>query len=379
MRNRTQRGNPQYVKEVLDSKNEPFGPNGAENAAEDLSWFKIEDIEELPDKEPEIIIAGLLRIGEKLGITAGSKSFKSWMLLCTGYCISNGLDFIGFKTTQSKVLVIDLELSRWGLKRRLKRIQKELGKAELTNIKVCSLKGKSKFFCKNFDKVKDIIKAGEFKVVILDPVYKFLLGQDESSNGLVADMLDDLTMFCMESNVAMIYVHHHSKGNQAGKESLDRGSGAGAWSRDPDAVFDLSDHKDSTKEERIYSAEITVREFPPVEKFVVRWKYPLLVRDDQGLDPSELKEKVGGTGGKKGDSDERIITALRTAECIGGIEALKAGQLQQVTGVKHRTFYEAIKRLQPSRVVKSAMVKGGYQLSVSERQKAESDLNHDSE
>ena len=37
----------------------------------------------------------------------------------------------------------------------------------------------------------------------------------------------------------MIYCHHHSKGSQGGKKSMDRASGSGVFARDPDALLDL--------------------------------------------------------------------------------------------------------------------------------------------
>jgi RecA-family ATPase len=253
-----------------------------DGSKDDLSWLNFEDYDELPDIEPEAVIEGLLRVGEKLGITAGTKRFKTWLLLYIAYCISNGIDFLGFKTKKAKVIFFDLELSRNGIKRRLRRIQKAVGSGDFKNLKICSLRGKASLFCQNFEKIKTRIIEEGARVVIIDPVYKFLLSKDESSNGVVADILERLTTFCMEADVASIYVHHHSKGNQAGKESLDRGSGAGAWSRDPDAILDLVEHKDSTQEERILTAEITVRDFPPIENFVVRWNFPLLERDTGG-------------------------------------------------------------------------------------------------
>jgi hypothetical protein len=157
--------------------------------------------------------------------------------------------------------------------------------------------------------------------VITDPIYKFLLNKDENSNGVVANILDDLTVFCMESGVALIYVHHHSKGNQAEKKSIDRASGAGAWSRDPDAILDLAEHNEDSKDERIYTAEITVRDFPPVEKFVMRWKFPVPVRDEDGLDPDKLKKAAQG-GHPQGDAEDKIIVALRTAECVADLPGL---------------------------------------------------------
>lgn len=320
----------------------------------------------MPDDEPQRVIENLLRVGEKLGITSGSKSFKTWLLLYIGFCIANGLDFLGYKTTKSKVIVFDLELSRNSLKRRLKRIQKTLGAGDFENIKLCSLRGKARLFCRSFESIKDQIAAAGFKVVIIDPVYKFLLGREENSNGIVADMLDRLTVFCMEARVALLYVHHHSKGNQAAKESLDRGSGAGAWARDPDALMDITTHKQWTKEEPIYTRSITVRDFPPIEDFVVRWKFPVLVRDELGLDPAELKQPDKG-GRPKDDNTEVIMAVFRAFEGTGGATAK---QISEATLISKRTIQRRIKELIPARLAK-APLKNGFQLSLSEAAKME--------
>jgi hypothetical protein len=265
-----------------------------------------------------------------------------------------------------KVVVFDLELSRWGLQKRLRRIQKEMGKGDFRNLKVVSLRGKVRAFCKNISIVQEQIKAAGFKVVIIDPVYKFLLGKEESSNGIVADVLEQLTTFCMEAGVACIYVHHHSKGNQSEKDSLDRGSGAGAWSRDPDSILDLIKHSEDAKVERIYTAEITVREFPPIEKFVVRWEFPLLVRDEQGLDPEDIKKP--SKGGRSGaESLDKILIALRTAECVCEQPGLSATAIERVTGLCRKTVYNIVGK-NPKQIVKAPLVKG-FQLSVQERQK----------
>lgn len=44
---------------------------------------------------------------------------------------------------------------------------------------------------------------------------------------------------CNELGCAVIYCHHHSKGSQGGKRSMDRASGSGVFARDPDAMLDL--------------------------------------------------------------------------------------------------------------------------------------------
>ena len=42
-----------------------------------------------------------------------------------------------------------------------------------------------------------------------------------------------------ELGCSVIYCHHHSKGSQGGKKSMDRASGSGVFARDPDALIDL--------------------------------------------------------------------------------------------------------------------------------------------
>jgi RecA-family ATPase len=46
---------------------------------------------------------------------------------------------------------------------------------------------------------------------------------------------------CTELGCAVIYCHHHSKGSQSGKRSMDRASGSGVFARDPDALLDLTE------------------------------------------------------------------------------------------------------------------------------------------
>jgi len=330
-----------------------------------LNWLKGEAVEQLPDTEPEVIIEGLLHIGEKLGITAASKSFKTWLLLYLAYAIANGLPFLGRKTRRSRVIFFDLELSPWGIRRRLERIQKELGEGDFENLKVCSLRGKASRFCTHLVEVTNWVKEQKFEVVFIDPAYKFLLGKEENSNGVVAGVLEELTEFCASANVALIYVHHHSKGSQAAKDSLDRGSGAGAWSRDPDVVLDLTEHDESTKEDRLFCCEITVREFAPLPKFVVCWQFPLLVLDRQDRDPEKLKCPPSKNGRPKNENEEIILAVIRAFEPEGGV---KTKAISEATLIHVRTVRRRLKALSPHKVVKSVL-KGGFQLSVAEAQR----------
>ena len=78
------------------------------------------------------------------------------------------------------------------------------------------------------------------------------------------------------------------------KDARDRAAGAGAWARDPDCLLDLTEHEAWTKENQIFTAEFTLCDFRPIENFVLRWEFPLVVLDETGLDPHELKQPAKG-------------------------------------------------------------------------------------
>ena len=89
------------------------------------------------------------------------------------------------------------------------------------------------------------------------------------------------------TGASVVFAAHFTKGNQAGKESIDRISGGGSLNRDPDGLVTLTRHET----DHAFTVDFTLRDFAPIEPFVVKWEYPLLVRDNY-LDP----EKINNTG-----------------------------------------------------------------------------------
>jgi len=87
---------------------------------------------------------------------------------------------------------------------------------------------------------KVVRKASQkgYKAIILDPIYKVITGDENSASDMAAfcNMFDWISS---KLGCAMIYCHHHSKGSQGQKSSIDRSSGSGVFARDPDAILDL--------------------------------------------------------------------------------------------------------------------------------------------
>lgn len=64
---------------------------------------------------------------------------------------------------------------------------------------------------------------------------------DENSADQMAKFCNQFDLVCRELGCAVIYCHHHSKGAQGGKRSMDRASGSGVFARDPDAMLDMTE------------------------------------------------------------------------------------------------------------------------------------------
>lgn len=332
--------------------------NGAEP-----DWAKPKSFDELERTPPTELIRGIFYGGGKMGVAAGSKSLKTWLLLHLTYCLANGLKFLGYPTKKICVGYFDFELPEFAIRHRLGLIRAHLGgQGTMENIKIWALRGKVRKFRKDRAKFVELVSRHAIDVAIIDPLYKFLIGQNENDNSIVADLLEDLAEYCDLTGVAVIYVHHHSKGNQSGKEAIDRTSGAGTWGRDPDTLLDLTEHEDSTPQETILTAEFITRLFEKPDKFVVRWEVPVLVRDDGGLNPEDLKQPKRG-GRPKKDLAAEILAILRMSDSEGGATS-KA--LAESTLTTIRTVQRRLKELMPEKVTRAPAI-NGYQLALAER------------
>jgi archaellum biogenesis ATPase FlaH len=265
-----------------------------------LDWFQEKKVEELTAIEPAQIIEGMLYAGQKMNITGGSKQFKSWLLLYIAYCNANGLEIFGcFNTARSKVAIIDFELLSYSIRKRLETIRKALEIqgifGNFDGLRVFSLRGLSRKFKGNLDAVCQYLRDHGFKVIVFDPMYKMMIGGDENSNSFVAEILERMTEFCMQCDTVLYYVHHHSKGSQGEKEAIDRGSGAGSFSRDGDTLIDFTPHETTSKTKPVFTVTITVRDFNPIDDFVVYWEFPLFIKDVSGLNPTDLKKRKSGS------------------------------------------------------------------------------------
>jgi hypothetical protein len=237
-------------------------------------------------KDASVIIEGMLAKGDLSLITAGSKSFKSWLALQIALCTANGIPFLGRQTIATKTLVLNFELKPPSIKNRLRAIANRL-KCGQKNLYTWNLRNKpiTPAFLEHLTRT---IREQGFGLVILDPLYSMYGVVDcdnvENSNPAMTELLSTIRAACEQAGSAVIIIHHHAKGDSATKASIDRASGAGALGRFPDFVMSLVRHESPNA----YVVEIDFRDFPPCDPFVIRRENSIMVLDED-LDPASKK------------------------------------------------------------------------------------------
>lgn len=224
---------------------------GKENWNEWREWIESVN-DDLPDPEsmadvwdnlPSLappLIDGVLRQGHKMLIAGPSKAGKSYALIELCCAIAEGKKWLEWNCTQGRVMYVNLELDRASCLHRFKDVYTALGITpnNLSNIDIWNLRGRSVPMDKLAPKLIRRASKQNYIAIIIDPIYKVITG-DENSADQMAHFCNQFDKVCTELGCAVIYCHHHSKGAQGGKRSMDRASGSGVFARDPDALIDL--------------------------------------------------------------------------------------------------------------------------------------------
>lgn len=193
----------------------------------------------LPELSP-CLIDGVLRKGHKMLIAGPSKAGKSFLQIELCIAIAEGKKWLQWHCAQGRVMYVNLELDRASCLHRFKDVYEalKLPPKSLKNIDIWNLRGKSVPMDKLAPKLIRRAAKKDYVAIIIDPIYKVITG-DENSADQMANFCNQFDKVCTELGCAVIYCHHHSKGSQGGKKSMDRASGSGVFARDPDALLDL--------------------------------------------------------------------------------------------------------------------------------------------
>jgi hypothetical protein len=285
---------------------------------------------------PPELVKGLIHQGTKTALGGGSKSMKTWTQMDLALSVAYGLPFLGHSTKQGQVLIVNLEVQDWACLARLKAIshaKKIVTNCSQSPLDVWNLRGYAASHETIIPTIRERIQKN-YALVIIDPIYKIYGNLDENKAGDITLLMNNVEDLAVQSGSAVVFAAHFSKGNQGAKESIDRISGSGVFARDPDSLLIFTKHE----EPDCFTVEPTIRNMPPVEPFVVRWQYPLMVVDDM-LDPTKLKK-----GGRPKRYTETMIF-----DCMPEIPTEPAA-LYELVSIKYSmsksTFYDLLEKLE---------------------------------
>ncbi|MEM7384482.1 MAG: AAA family ATPase [Verrucomicrobiota bacterium] len=347
--------------EVLDSEGVPLvEPGDATSASgtekpskptlpEIVGW---KDLDARKISKPPVLIEGLVHKGEKVTLTGGSKACKSWSGLDLALSVATGGDFWGRQAQETEVLFCNFELQEYWVRQRIRKICEAKGIDSCPKLDVWNLRGFSADFTQLIPMIIERVKERDYGLICLDPAYKLMSGRDECATKDIGDFVNALEKLAVQTSAAVFLTHHHTKGNQAQKEAIDRFSGSGIFARDPDVLIDMTQHEQPD----CYVVSLTLRNLPPTEPWVVEWQAPLMVRTD--FNPEDVKRAAN----QKPKKQPAEIIDLLPAE--GG---LKAGKWLKVvaeeTGMSKATFYRLLGEAKTSGLVIQDANTGEYERS----------------
>lgn len=325
-----------------------------------------------PPKLPEELIKGIVRCGHKMLISGSSKAGKSFLLMQLCIALSEGLKWLGFECKKSKVLYVNLEIDGASCINRFAKIYEALKikPKHADNIVIWNLRGHAVSLDKLVPKLIRRIKGQGYDAVIIDPIYKVIMG-DENNASEMGAFCNQFDKICNETGCAAIYCHHHSKGAQGSKRAMDRASGSGVFARDPDAQLDMiqletsdefmaktADKKGSTA----WRLESSLREFENIKPVNFWFEYPIHKLDTTGElkkiyaegDPSSNLLKSGKRNQTPESRKEDLDAAFEA--CVAGQEYCTTEDLGEYMGLAVRTIQTRIVEFQDDYILAKGKV-----------------------
>jgi len=227
---------------------------------------------------PQTLVDGLVYAGSKMLIAAPAKFGKTWAGMEMGLSLASGGVWMGFDTSQIPVLYLNMEMREPFFKIRLRSIIKAKDIKNIDNFHVMNLRGTpgAAALGTDLDPLIEFCQDKEFKLVVIDPMYKILGIRDENNAKDIANLLANVDKLIEATGAAFVGIHHSAKGDPNLRETIDRASGSGVFGRDPDVFMSMIKIKG---EEKAVKMDFVVREGPGVEPFAARWKDYQWIRD----------------------------------------------------------------------------------------------------
>ena len=239
-------------------------------AAPPTKVLKVVDAADWIETEPpplDPIIEDMFETTDKVALIGASKLRKSFLALQIALHLAAGMDLLAWKVPKRrKVLLVQLEMKAGHFHRRVRKMAYTLGITRAvidSNLQIVNGRGVTV----DMDAVAACAKEFGAEIIIFDPLYKLLLG-DENSAEDMKPVLAAFDRLAEATRAAVMYVHHDAKGNPADRNVRDRGAGSGVLGRDYDCCITMTAHRDDLDAVVI---EVLQRNYKPQMPFTIGW------------------------------------------------------------------------------------------------------------
>ena len=147
---------------------------------------------------------------------------KSWLSQYMAFCVSVGIECLGFRTEQARVLIAQFEISPIAYAGRLRDMAANF---QLQNQMLYEVSPMLLYIDEeeNFNRFAAAIRPYHPKVIIFDCLAA-CFGGDENNSKDIARLIEKITTLKMEHEAAVIIVHHTNK-NLLAASSVDKARG----------------------------------------------------------------------------------------------------------------------------------------------------------
>lgn len=294
--------------------------------------------EDLPPVEA--ILEGVFDVGDKVVVLAGPKMKKTYFKLLLALSLATGRPFLGIPVRAARrVLYANLEIKGGNMGRRVKMMARALGISDdelRGHLHIANLRGAGLDQRGILSLVRGMAADGFYDVVIFDPLYKLVTG-DENSAKDMKPILAEFDKLATETGAAIMYSHHDAKGSPGDREIRDRGAGSNVLGRDYDTGITLTAHR--TDPEAVV-INFLCRNYPSPKPVVARFKDGAF-RLASDLTPEVVTSRAVKTGGGAGQvSIEMLKDQAMLLFRSGQGEALKIAtvraKLERMAGTRQR-------------------------------------------
>jgi len=201
-------------------------------------------------------------------------------MLAIRFCVnvSQGKPWIGFTTTKSSVMYLQLELPGAMLQQRIKKMvvvsdpHEPLHVWTEPTIKIDLDDG--------YKRIKEMVAKYHPKVLVIDPIYKIMSG-DMLDTRHVQNLVDMIDKLIEEEKVSIMLVHHTRKGvfEESGSDDMLGSVIFSAWAdsiikvirrkdKEVDIKFDVVRHAQEEIKGRVMKVDLDTLEFTPTGRTI---------------------------------------------------------------------------------------------------------------